>query len=93
MEIALTPDLEALIDDQVERGNFPTPGEVVREALRLLQGQTQAREEKLTTLRRDLQSGIDELDQGLGETYSIADLGKLADKLKARGRKRLGIDG
>ena len=93
MEIALTPDLEALIDDQIERGNFPTPGEVVRAGLRLLQGQMQSREEKLAVLRRDIQLGIDELEQGRGETYATEDLRQLAVKIKARGRERLGTDG
>ncbi len=50
-------------------------------------------EEKLAVLRRDVQMGLDTLEQGLGTTYAIEDLGELAAKIKARGRKRLGIDG
>ncbi|MCP4590419.1 MAG: hypothetical protein GY842_06735 [bacterium] len=36
MDLALTPDLEQLIDEQLTRGRLRTPKEVVREALLLL---------------------------------------------------------
>ena len=34
MEVALSPELEDLITEQVESGSYPSPGEVVRDALR-----------------------------------------------------------
>ena len=39
MEVILPPDLEKLIAEQVASGLYPSPGEVVRDALRLLQEQ------------------------------------------------------
>ena len=35
MGVALPPELEELITEQVESGSYPSPGEVVRDALRL----------------------------------------------------------
>lgn len=40
MDLALTPDLEELIDEQLNRGQLRTPVEVVREALLLLRDRT-----------------------------------------------------
>ena len=40
MDLALTPDLEQLIDEQLTRGRLRTPKEVVREALLLLKERT-----------------------------------------------------
>ena len=40
MDLALTPDLEQLIDEQLTRGRLRTPAEVVREALLLLKERT-----------------------------------------------------
>ncbi len=40
MDLALTPDLEELIDEQLTRGRQRTPVEVVREALLLLKERT-----------------------------------------------------
>jgi len=40
MEIALTPDLEALIREEVARGRYSSPAELIREALRIFRGRT-----------------------------------------------------
>jgi antitoxin ParD1/3/4 len=57
MSVPLTPDLEQLVDERVESGLYQTAGEVVREALRLLEERDHARER----LRADVQAGFDEL--------------------------------
>jgi len=44
MDLALTPDLEDLIDEQLTRGDLRTPAEVVRAALLLLKERSGAKE-------------------------------------------------
>ena len=38
MDIALTPDLEALIREEVESGRYSSPADLIREALRIFRG-------------------------------------------------------
>ncbi len=88
MEVTRSPELEELIADQVESGHYPSPGEVVRDALRLLQEKLKLPERKLESLRRDVQVGLETLDQGEYDEYD--DPAQLATEIKARGRQRLG---
>jgi len=60
MAISLPADVEASIRAKVERGDYPDAGEVVREALRLLDDH----DRQLAELRAKLQVGIDELERG-----------------------------
>ena len=60
MTIQLPADVEAHIRQKVERGEFPDAGEVVREAMRLLDEE----ERQLKELRAKLQVGLDQLDRG-----------------------------
>ena len=60
MAIQLPPDIEARIQQRVAEGHFPDAGEVVREAMRLLDEQ----ERQLEELRAKLQVGLDQLDRG-----------------------------
>ncbi len=86
MEIVLSPELEELIAEQVERGNYPSPGEVVRDALRLFKDQLEFRDRKLESLREDVQVGLEALERG---EYDVDDIHHLASDIKARGRERL----
>ncbi len=87
MEVTLSPELEELIAEQVENGHYPSPGEVVRDALRLLQDKLKLPERKLESLRRDIQVGLQALDQGEYDEYD--DPTQLAAEIRARGRQRL----
>lgn len=87
MEIALTPDLEDLIARQVDQGNYPSAGEVVRDALRLLGEQLETRAKRLEALRREVEEGLADLDSGDFEEYENLD--DLAGAIKAQGRMRL----
>ncbi len=89
MEVALNPELEELIAEQVESGNYPSPGEVVREALRLLKEQLELSERKRGFLRRDVQVGLEALERGEYEEYDTDDIQQLASEIKTRGRERL----
>ncbi len=87
MEVTLSPELEEFIAEQVECGHYPTPGEVVRDALRLLQEKLGLTERKLGSLRRDIQVGLQALDEGEYDEYD--DPRRLAAEIKAKGRQRL----
>jgi antitoxin ParD1/3/4 len=87
VEVTLSPELEALIAEQVESGHYPSPGEVVRDALRLLQERLMLPERKRESLRRDVQIGLEALDRGEYDEYD--DPSQLAAEIKARGRLRL----
>jgi antitoxin ParD1/3/4 len=89
MEVALTKDLEELIAEQVASGRYPSPGEVVRDALRLFQEQLLLRERKLEALRRDVQIGLQDLEDGEYDEYDAEDMQSLAAEIKARGMERL----
>jgi antitoxin ParD1/3/4 len=84
MTLSLTPELEQLINDKVESGQYQTASEVVREALRLLSDRDQARDQ----LRADVQSGFSQLARGEGVTYGDeAAVKALTERIKADGRK------
>ncbi len=89
MEVALTPELEEFLDEEVSSGRYPSPGEVIRDALRLLQRYSRLAEQDLNALRRELQVGIDELDRGQYVEYDDDTLPQLVEDIRTRGLERL----
>lgn len=87
MNIILPKELEKLINEQVESGQFNSPGEVIREGLRLLREQNQLREIRREELRREIQKGMDDIREGRFTTYSSAD--ELIEDVIKRGKERL----
>ena len=84
MPIQLPPDVEASIRQKVERGRFPDEGQVMREALQLLD----ERELRLDTLRAKVRSGLAELDRGEGAEWTpelMDRLNREADEMHRRG--------
>jgi antitoxin ParD1/3/4 len=79
MNVNLTPQLEELVRAKVDSGLYSSASEVVREALRLLQGQDQMRDAKLDELRAEIRKG---LASGPSENWSAA-----AVKATARARR------
>ena len=79
MNVNLTPQLEELVRSKVASGLYTSASEVVREALRLMDGQDRLREAKLEQLRSDVRQG---LASGPSETWDAA-----AVKGKARARR------
>ena len=77
MNISLTPELENRIKAKVATGLYNNASEVVREALRFVEmNQEWIDEIKLATLRKQLDVGMNELDQGKGieiESYQALD--------------------
>lgn len=64
MTVSLSEELARFVEAEVETGRYKSAGEVVREALRLLERYEQTRAEKLASLRRAWRDGIDSGDAG-----------------------------
>lgn len=84
MNVSLTAHLEKLVGDKVASGRYGSASEVVREALRLLEEQEQARNTQLDVLKRAVAAGVAELKAGT----RVFDSG-MVERIKTRGRKRL----
>lgn len=79
MDISLSPQLAELIRSKVSSGLYGSAGEVVQEALRLLEERDRERALRLANLRAQLEQGL-----ASGEPLPL-DLASI----KARGRRRL----
>ena len=73
------PELEDLVRRKVASGRYKSASEVVREVLRLMEQQDEARAVRLERLRTDICEG---LDSGPGEGWDAEAL-----KRQARGRR------
>jgi antitoxin ParD1/3/4 len=89
MNISLTPELEQFVAGKVTGGMYQTSSEVIREGLRLLK----ERDERLQSLRGDIRAGFEAVDRGEFTDYDESNVLELADRVKARGRKRLADEG
>ncbi len=78
MNITLTPDSEQYLREQLASGKFPSPDDVISEALRRMR----AYDQKMDELRRDIAVGIEQADQGLAAEFTEATLERV--KTKAR---------
>lgn len=79
--VALSEELAAALDAAVERGDYPTTGEIVREALNQWQRQRRLRDDEIAELRRLIQEGLDS-GPAVEGNFDVEDI-------KRRGRARL----
>ena len=82
MNVSLTQELEALVEEKVRSGMYHSASEVIREALRLLKEQDQLREIRLAELRKEIAIGVEQADRGELVPLDI-------EAIKAEGRARL----
>ena len=66
MTISLAPELEGFVNQKVASGLYNSASEVVREALQLLHEQDELARIRTEELRREIQKGLDSLNQGQG---------------------------
>jgi antitoxin ParD1/3/4 len=71
MNVSLTPELDAFVEQTVRSGRYGSASEAVREGLRLLQ----EREGKFQRLKRDIEIG---LESGPSVEKSFAEIAKAA---------------
>ena len=72
MEIALAPDLQRFIADQLSTGQYRDATEVVEAALRFYQTNEPMSDERLTSLKEAIEVGLADLDRG--EKFSLEDV-------------------
>src|SRR5258708_39801015 len=87
MTLTLSPELERLVDKKVKSGMYPTVGEVVREALRLLDERDQS-----VTLRREVREGFAQIERGEYTEYDEHTIKDLVADIKDRAWIRLPAD-
>jgi antitoxin ParD1/3/4 len=76
MNVTLTPELEAIIQQKIESGDFSDEGEVVQEALR----QMHERDCRLAWLRAEVAKGLEDIEQGRTIPYTP----QLMDEIRER---------
>lgn len=64
MNVSLTPELEKLVNAQLESGKYNSVDEVIGEALRLLHEQEKQRQARLDALRQEVAMGAEQADRG-----------------------------
>ena len=74
MTVALSPELEEIINANVQSGQFNSSGEVIRAGLQLLQEQNTLRQIKLEQLRKDIAIGIEAADRGEVAPLDVEDV-------------------
>ncbi len=79
VSIALTPEMNALVQEAVASGQYASASEVVRDALRFWQNRERVREEALAYTRALIQEGI---NSGPSDYKSMAEI--IAEARKRR---------
>src|SRR5437016_3781015 len=79
MDVSLTPELERLVAERVQSGRYSSPGEVIGEALRLLQERDELQQARLEELRREIAEGVQQADRG-----ELIDGGQVFEELRRR---------
>ncbi len=83
MTVEIPPEHEQFVKAVLARGEFQTEGQVISEALRLLE----ERDRRLEQLRRDIKVGLDQLDRGEFTDYDEQSLKAFFEQIKVEGRK------
>ena len=86
MNITLTPEVEKLVREKIERGDYENADILVQEAVNRLLHKDHAEREGL---RQALQEGIDDLERGDHIDYDEHTIKDFANDIHQRGLKRL----
>jgi antitoxin ParD1/3/4 len=63
VKVSLTPEIEKMVAEKIESGEYSDASEVLRQALELLEER-----DRLIKLRRDVSLGVEQLEQGPQQT-------------------------
>ena len=66
LNVSLTRDLSRFVENRLRSGKYQTASEVVRVALRLLEGRDQAPLASIEELKREIELGLAQLRRGEG---------------------------
>ncbi len=89
MEVTIHPKYEEFICELIRSGRYLVPGEVVSDALTLLQKEEYIREMRRKELQAEIQAGIDQFERGEYQTYTREELHEFFEDIKRRGREEL----
>ena len=89
MEISLPPDLAKIVNEKVQSGLYNSPGEVIRESLRLLQEQEKLRRLRRDELRREIMLGVEQIRNGEYTEVAVSDLPAFAEKIIREARENV----
>ncbi len=73
MEITLTPELENLINEELETGDYFSPNDVLREGLLYLRARRIPKEVRRENLRREVMKGVEAMRAGNYRSYDSAE--------------------
>ena len=66
LNVSLTPDLSRFVESRLRSGKYQSASELVREALRLLEGRDQATPANIEALKQEIEVGLAQLRRGEG---------------------------
>lgn len=66
MKVSHTPEREQLFAEKVESGRYTLASELIREGRRRLEDQDQLKQQRFSEVRRKIDRGLKQLDDGLG---------------------------
>jgi len=85
MNVSLSAEFIAFVEDEVASGEYGTASEVVRDGLRRLLHDKATREEKAAVLRREVGRG---LDQARAERFSRRSVSDIAASVRERSEQK-----
>lgn len=74
MNVSLSDEFVEFVEEEIASGEYGTASEVVRDALRILKREREARAEKLAILRREVAIGLEQMQKGRFSKRSVADI-------------------
>jgi antitoxin ParD1/3/4 len=90
--ISLPPELEKLINEKVQSGEYASANEVISESLRLLEEQEELRRIKYQALKQEICLGVIQIEQGEGLIYNSSSALAVEIKNEARDLQLLASD-
>ena len=64
MKVSLTPELEELIQEKINSGQYTSVSEIIAEGLRLLDERDKLKAARLAELKEKIREGIEAADRG-----------------------------
>ncbi len=66
LNVSLTPELSRFVQSRIRSGKYQSASELVREALRLLEGRDQTASASVQELKKEIEVGLAQLRRGEG---------------------------
>jgi antitoxin ParD1/3/4 len=74
IDISLTSELAEFVEHEVRSGRYSSASEVVRQGLTLLESERELQAARHALLKAAVQAGIDQAEQGIFSSRTIADI-------------------